>query len=464
MILKFPWTSQHRQKQKFLLFPSLLLLSVVILRSSHSLVVRTTIKKRNVFPSIAVLFQHHPVHGERVSFEPDDIVSGATSISVVETEPGIRLRCLEYYNSDRRGSLLATSGNQSSNVILLLHGFPDVPMTWNGVAKNLIYATFDGEHREKIDGGRNSFVVVCPELRGYSSTASSSPNENGKGMNANLIESFSRESIVRDIDALRRYYCGEQGSFRLLAGHDWGGCVVWSVLEDQELLHQQPRIAQTAAILNLPHPLVFAENIVRWKQLRKSWYMFAFQIPIVSEWLLSRNEASYLREAVIHNLIDRGAKHDGDIKLYYSRTLSRPGFINNPIRYYRAAAIGLWGSFGACAPSYPKIVQRFVSLARTIARALYGIGSKSDNVASDREEGNDHNPFSVVLQTPVLVLWGSKDPYLGEELATPPTHLVPKLSGPVVFENSGHWVHWDDEKEVSNELLKFISENSADPS
>merc|ERR1711933_376727 len=102
---------------------------------------------------------------------------------------------------------------------------------------------------------------------------------------------------------------------------------------------------------------------------------------------------------------------------------------------------------------YPNTLQLFVRLARKFGRVLYGIGSKSDRVGSDQTEAQ--NPFSVVIQTPVLVLWGSKDPYLGEELATPPTHLVPNLRGPIVFRNSGHWVHWDDEKEVSNELLKF---------
>jgi len=425
---------------------------------------------------------HLQVRGDQVSLESDEIAAGVTSVSLVETEPGIRLRCLEYYddNDGLGGTNNASSNNSTINrVILLLHGFPDTPMTWNGVARNLIATTSKSCSRDgrKLDDtkSRERFLVVCPELRGYNTEKRlQTSNQVGTASMGERIESYSRRKIVGDIVALTRHYCGDDGSLDLLVGHDWGGAVVWSILEDQEDSQLCPRIAEKAAVLNLPHPLSFGENIIRPKQLFRSWYMFFFQIPGLSEWFLSKNQGSYLRQAVVPNLPmlqggnttvqEEEANALVSIEKYYTRVLSQRGFINYPILYYRAAAAGLWGSYGAILESYPSIIAILIRFGRAILRALYAVSFAADDKSSRHDcsdsiesttDGNN-GASTVIIQTPVLVLWGAKDPYLGESLARPPIKQVPKLRGPVFYKTAGHWVHWDKTDEVSKELLKFL--------
>ena len=52
------------------------------------------------------------------------------------------------------------------------------------------------------------------------------------------------------------------------------------------------------------------------------------------------------------------------------------------------------------------------------------------------------------------MLWGRRDRYLGEELATPSPALVPECE--VRFLDASHWVHWDKPDEVSDALLEFL--------
>ena len=40
-----------------------------------------------------------------------------------------------------------------------------------------------------------------------------------------------------------------------------------------------PEVVRRLAILNVPHPQRMLEGFRTFKQLRKSWYMFFFQIP-----------------------------------------------------------------------------------------------------------------------------------------------------------------------------------------
>jgi len=64
----------------------------------------------------------------------------------------------------------------------------------------------------------------------------------------------------------------------ILIGHDWGGAVAWWTAS------KFPEHVAKMVILNAPLHAVMKKHLRQnWRQLRKSWYMFFFQIPGLPE-------------------------------------------------------------------------------------------------------------------------------------------------------------------------------------
>src|SRR5439155_1095978 len=62
-----------------------------------------------------------------------------------------------------------------------------------------------------------------------------------------------------------------------LVGHDWGAHIAWHVAM------WDPRRVRRLAILNVPHPERMRRGLRTLRQLRKSWYMLFFQLPVLPE-------------------------------------------------------------------------------------------------------------------------------------------------------------------------------------
>src|SRR5215207_7978363 len=69
-----------------------------------------------------------------------------------------------------------------------------------------------------------------------------------------------------------------------VAGHDWGGGLAWL------LAMQHPERVQRLVVLNAPHPIRFLKGLRSPRQLRRSWYMLAFQLPWLPERLLAARD------------------------------------------------------------------------------------------------------------------------------------------------------------------------------
>lgn len=65
----------------------------------------------------------------------------------------------------------------------------------------------------------------------------------------------------------------------------------------------------------------------------------------------------------------------------------------------------------------------------------------------------------LVIDNPVLVLWGEKDSYLGKEMAVPPPEWVPNATT-VFIPGSTHWVTSDAGEEVNRRLIDFVGGDS----
>jgi NAD(P)-dependent dehydrogenase (short-subunit alcohol dehydrogenase family)/pimeloyl-ACP methyl ester carboxylesterase len=151
------------------------------------------------------------------------------------------------------------TGNASGPTVLLLHGFPDTAAVWDGVAQQL------GER----------FRVVSYDMRGFG--ASTGP----RGRAA-----YALPRLVADLVAVMDAVSPDRPLH--LVGHDWGSVYTWEAVTDPALRH---RIASYTTIsgpcldhvghwLRRPSPRRLGQIA---RQVAKSWYTAAFQLPLLPE-------------------------------------------------------------------------------------------------------------------------------------------------------------------------------------
>lgn len=152
----------------------------------------------------------------------------------------------------RHGNLVfdVTDAGSGDDVVVLLHGFPQNRHEWDAVIPHLTAAG----HR-----------VLAPDQRGYS------PGARPRGR-----KSYVTSLLVADVVAL----LDAAGVDKVhLVGHDWGAQVAWSFAS------KHPERLHTLTAVSVPHPQAFI-GAMRHGQLRKSWYMGVFQLPVLPERLV----------------------------------------------------------------------------------------------------------------------------------------------------------------------------------
>lgn len=266
------------------------------------------------------------------------------------------------------------AGNEKDPAVLLLHGFPEFWYGWRHQIPALVEA---------------GFRVIVPDQRGY--------NLSGKPRG---VRHYDMDILARDVIGLLDHY----GLDRVyLAGHDWGAAVAWWAA-----LHFPERFKKLA-ILNVPHPAVMKNHLLKnLEQIRKSWYIFFFQIPWLPELLLSRRgqagAARLLRGSGL-----KGTFSAEDLK-HYRQAWGQPGAWTGSINWYRAL------------------------MRRTIRKRI---------------------PTRV--ETPTLILWGKQDAALSHEMAV--DSLAYCEDGQLeMIERATHWVQHDAVEVVNQKMLSFFNE------
>jgi pimeloyl-ACP methyl ester carboxylesterase len=150
------------------------------------------------------------------------------------------------------------------------------------------------------------------------------------------------------------------------------------------------------------------QGLRRPRQLARSWYMLAFQLPWLPE-LLARSRGWWGWRRVFDEARP-GVYTPQDIERYVE-AWSQPGAPTGMINYYRAA------------------------LRQTPRRAEARIRP---------------------VRAPTLVIWGERDRHLGAELAEPERADVPNLERVVRLPEASHWVHQDEPEHVSELLIDFF--------
>ena len=184
--------------------------------------------------------------------------------------------------------------------VMLLHGFPEFWWSW----RFQIPALLDAGYR-----------VIAPDMRGYN--LSSKP----KGVNNYRVETLARD-VSRLIEA-----CGAQRA--AVVGHDWGAAVAWTTA----MLH--PERVERLAIMNVPHPDRFLSGLWKPRQLRKSWYMFALQVPGPPGRIVQRAVFEWVKDNFRKDTSRPGAFTQRDIDRYEA-AMAHPGALTAATNYYRA--------------------------------------------------------------------------------------------------------------------------------
>lgn len=260
-----------------------------------------------------------------------------------------------------------------NRLALCLHGFPEHSFSWRYQLPML---------------ARLGYKAWAPNLRGY-----------GHSSRPPFVEDYSMDRLLDDVAGLIDAAGCEE---TVLIAHDWGAVIAW------QFAMQQVRPLSKLVICNVPHPGPMGRALRKgFAQLKKSWYVFFFQIPRLPEWMLGRNGARGVAEA-IYNSCSFKERFPPEVLEVYRDNAAQPGALNAMINYYRALLRG----GGAREPEggYPKI------------------------------------------ETPTLMIWGEEDVALTKESTYGTEEYVTHLTLRYLPRVS-HWVQ-QDAPEVVNAMIE----------
>ncbi len=261
-------------------------------------------------------------------------------------------------------------------LVLCLHGFPESKFSWRAQLPMLAAL---------------GYKVWAPNMRGY-----------GKTTRPSRVRDYAMPHLLADVAALIDASGARETT---LIAHDWGAVIAWV------FAMRRIRPLQKLAILNVPHPAVFVEKIRTLAQLRKSWYMFFFQIPFVPEAGLRRRRAAAIAAAFVGMAVDK-SKFPREVTDVYRESALEPGALTAMLNYYRA---------------------------------LFRHGR------SELKQG------FPLIETPTLIVWGEADAALGKETTYGTGRFVKDLTIRYL-PNVSHWVQQEAPDVVNAMLEAFLTD------
>ncbi|WP_293275191.1 alpha/beta fold hydrolase [Nannocystis sp.] len=280
--------------------------------------------------------------------------------------------------------------------LLFVHGYPDTHATWS----------------RQLEGLAAMHPVAAFDLRGVgASTIVGEPRA-----------ATRMARYVEDIEAVIDHVAGPGGQVHLV-GHDWGGVLAWQFAGDPERAGRlrsltviaAPHGAAALAMLRARlrrHSL--ADLAVVAEQLRRSWYLFLFQLPKIPELYLGRDPVRTWVGAHRRGGVPRGDPELADIDPAWARS-----------------------ALVALLPLYRQM------FARTTLRELHEL----------RKGG----PRTIT--TPVCLVVPQRDLALTPELYENIAEFVPELERHDIDDN--HWVHRSRAAEVNQIVHDFVARHEA---
>jgi epoxide hydrolase 4 len=263
------------------------------------------------------------------------------------------------------------AGPEDGQLVILLHGFPEFWYGW----------------RKQIEPLAEAGYRVCvPDQRGY--------NLSDKPL---WLMSYSRDELAKDVIGLIDAAGREKA---VVIGHDWGAAVAWW------LANVYPQRLEKLVILNVPHHEIMVKNLlINPAQMLKSWYIGAFQMPLLPEAISTFNNFEAVTKAM-QETARPGTFTEADME-QYRKAWSQPGALTAMINYYRAAPWAI-------------------------------------------------NPDNPRIHMPTRIIWGKKDAFLGAEMAQPSADLCDDAELYFIDEAT-HWVQHEEPERVNQLILEFLA-------
>jgi pimeloyl-ACP methyl ester carboxylesterase len=285
---------------------------------------------------------------------------------------------------------------------ILLHGFPEFWWSWRLQMPALAAA---------------GYWAVAPDLRGYN--LSDAPEG---------VQSYRMDLLTADVQRLMEH-CGRERA--VIIGHDWGGAVAWQFAMDY------PSSVARLVVMNAPHPERMGEAFgakPNLRQLRRSWYMFVFQVPKLPERWLATN--SYERVGWVFR--DTAAHREAfppEVMQEYRRAAARHG-LSGPLHFYRAAVRA------GAQDSRARLGAQFPGLANVLDSVL----GPAPATPADYPK----------IDAPTLLIWGELDSALGKELTEDMDNLFEGPFEITYLPDCGHWVQQEGAEDVNRLMLEFL--------
>jgi pimeloyl-ACP methyl ester carboxylesterase len=277
---------------------------------------------------------------------------------------GIRLYCLE-------------AGPPDGPLVLLMHGFPELAYSWRYQVAAL---------------GDAGYHVVAPDMPGYGRSDKPDVTYDCEWIDACLmgvVDAMGAEQVV-------------------IAGHDWGGILVWI------MARQYPeRVAGVIGVNtpDLPRPPVPPVQLLRQIFVDQPIYIIQFQERGLAEWVLSWGRgADDFVEMIFGATTARRDAFPPEVLDVYKDAFRPAGALTPPIEYYRN-------------------MDRNWELTAPIA---------------DRK-----------IEVPCLMISAADDPVLTPAMTAGMEERVPNLTK-VVIDSCGHWTQQERPEETTTAMLAYL--------
>lgn len=262
-------------------------------------------------------------------------------------------------------------------LLVLLHGFPEFWYSW----------------RHQIPVLAQRFKVVAPDLRGY--------NESDKPVG---VANYRVDTLTADVMNLIQAF-GEEKA--IIVGHDWGGGIAWVFAA------AYPQATKKLIVMNCPHPAAFQKHLRNnRRQLRRSWYIFFFQIPWLPEFGIRLNARRFIEQAFRGMAVRKEAFPDEELRRYVE-AIQKPGAATAAINYYRAAF---------------------------------------------RERLRNGDRHFATITCPTLLIWGEEDIALGKELTYDMEQYFTDRFEIKYIPHCSHWVQQEQPELVNQYMSEFLAD------
>jgi pimeloyl-ACP methyl ester carboxylesterase len=270
------------------------------------------------------------------------------------------------------------AGPADGPLALCLHGFPDTAFTWRHLMVDL------------ADAG---YRVAAPFMRGYAPTAVPADGR------------YQTGALVADACALHEVLGGDGDA--VLIGHDWGAIATYGAAA-----HQPERWKRVVAAA-VPPLGSMGSGFFDYDQLRRSWYMFFFQIGL-ADFVVPMGDHEYIRRLWADWSPGYDSSQDVD---HVRRSLTDPANLTAALGYYRA---------------------------------------QFDPSLHDEALAAEQAATSAPTPQPTLYLHGADDGCMGAELAAGAKDFLGPGSEVAIIDDAGHFLQLEKPEEFNRRVLDFL--------